>query len=320
MRRLGIDIHPIAPKYIGPPRQVFSDGSFTTEWGTHRQIIEHQFGTYYDYASYPLAEIETLAELEAYNWTRAEWWDVSDLAEQIAQINADADFCMLYEAGGIFELAWGLRGMERFMMDMIMQPEIPQVIMTHLTDTYIALAHKVLRAAQGRIDIAWTWDDVGAQNGPLIAPSMWAEQIKPHHVRLNRVLKEYGVTLMYHSDGSIVDFIDGFIEMGVEVLNPLQPAPKGMNLARIKNQYGARLSFHGAIDIQNTLPYGTPEQVAAEVRDRIQTLGAGGGYILAPTHQIQADTPMENILTLFDTARDTPVPPRPTVSAGEVKP
>jgi uroporphyrinogen decarboxylase len=183
-----------------------------------------------------------------------------------------------------------------------------QAILTRWADFWIDLGCRVLEAADGRIDIAWTWDDIGTQHAPMISPRMWEEQIKPHHIRMNSAFKEYGATIMYHSCGSIVPFIDGFVEMGVEILNPLQPRAKGMDLAWIKATYGDCLSFHGAMDIQRTLPHGTIEDVAAEVRDRIQVLGAGGGYILAPAHMIQGDTPAENIVTMYDTARITPVP------------
>jgi uroporphyrinogen decarboxylase len=145
----------------------------------------------------------------------------------------------------------------------------------------------------------------------MISPQMWEKQIKPHHVRINRTLKDYDVTLMYHSCGSIMPFIDGLIDMGVEILNPLQPRARGIDLPHIKATYGNQISFHGAMDIQQTLPHGTTEDVAAEVRDRIQVLGAGGGYILAPAHMIQGDTSAENIVAMYETARSTPVPPKP---------
>jgi len=311
MDRLGIDIRSIAPTYVGPSPKVFPDGSFIDPWGFHRKVVQHKFGSYFEYAGYPLADAKTVEDVENFAWPQADWWDLSDIPDQINKINRKTEYCILYEAGSAFEMAWGLRGLEQFLMDMVMRPEIPQAILTRWTDFWIELGRRVLEAADGRVDIAWTWDDVGIQNGPMISPAMWEEHIKPHHVRLSKVLKEYGVTLMYHSCGSIVRFIDGFIDMGVEVLNPLQPRAKGMDLAWIKATYGDQLSFHGAMDIQRTLPYGTPEEVAAEVRDRVQILGAGGGYILAPAHLIQADTAVENILTMFDAARSTPVPAEP---------
>ncbi|MGD9048126.1 MAG: uroporphyrinogen decarboxylase family protein, partial [Anaerolineae bacterium] len=266
---------------------------------------------YFEYAGFPLAAAKTIDDLMDYPWPQADWWDVSHIADEIEKLNQDTEYALLYEAGSVFETGWGLRGLESFLMDMAINPDLAQFIMERWADFWIALGRKVLEATGGHVDIAWTWDDIGTQNAPMISPQMWEKQIKPHHVRINKALKDYDVTLMYHSCGSIMPFIDGLIDMGVEILNPLQPRAKGIDLPYIKATYGNRISFHGAMDIQRTLPHGTTEDVAAEVRDRIRVLGAGGGYILAPAHMIQGDTSAENIVTMYETARSTPVPPRP---------
>ena len=308
MQRLGVDIRTISPHYSGPALEWFEDGSFIDYMGHHRKIAEHPYGTYFEYAGFPLAEAQTVDDVYAHPWPQVDWWDVSHIADEIAALDRHGEYCLLYEAGAVFEPGWGLRGLERFLIDMARQPEIAQAIMTRWADFWIDLGRKVLEAADGRVDIAWTWDDVGTQGGPMISPRMWEKLVKPHHVRLNQALKQYGAKIMYHSCGSIRPFIDGFVDMGVEILNPLQPRAEGMDLKWIKATYGNRLSFHGGMDIQHTLPHGTVEDVAAEVCERIEVLGAGGGYILAPAHAFQADTPPENIVAMYDTARLTPVP------------
>lgn len=308
MDRLGIDVRPIAPQYTGPRPEPLDDGTFIDPFGFHRRIVSHEFGSYFEYAGFPLSNAETVEEIEAFAWPDVDLWDVSTIGDQIDRINADDKYCVLYEAGSVFEMGWGLRGLDRFLMDMVRQPEIPQALMRKWADFWIELNHRVLDAADDRVDIAWTWDDVGTQNGPMISPDMWEQQVKPHHVRINEALKEHDVTIMYHSCGSIVRFIDGFIDMGVEILNPLQPRPADMDLCWIKETYGRRLAFHGAMDIQRTLPFGTQSDVADEVRKRVSVLGAGGGYILAPAHMLQGDTPPENIVRMYDVARETPVP------------
>jgi uroporphyrinogen decarboxylase len=311
MQRLGIDIRTVGARYVGPQREVYGDGSFIDVLGHHRKVAEHPFGTYYEYAGFPLAGAKNVDDLLDYNWPQADWWDVSHIADEIEALNRGTDYAILYEAGSVFETGWGLRGLDTFLMDMILAPDVAHFILERWADFWIDLGRKVLEAAGGRVDIAWTWDDIGTQNGPMISPEMWEAQIKPHHVRINAALKEYDVTLMYHTCGSIMPFIDGLIDMGVEILNPLQPRAKGMDLPYIKATYGDRLSFHGGMDIQRTLPHGTPGDVADEVRDRIEVLGAGGGYILAPAHMMQGDTAAENIVTMYDTARRTPVSPGP---------
>jgi uroporphyrinogen decarboxylase len=308
MRSLGIDIRTIAPRYVGPMHEPLPDGSFIDVLGHHRKEVEHQFGTYFEYASFPLAKATSIVDLEEYPWPQADWWDVSHIPGEIEQINQETEYAILYEAGSVFETGWGLRGLQEFLMDMAINPEITDFIMTQWANFWIDLGRKVHEAANGKIDITWTWDDIGTQQAPMISTDMWEKQIKPHHVRMNRAFKEFDTRIMYHSCGSIMPFIDGLIDMGVEILNPLQPRAKNMDLALIKSKYGELLSFHGSIDIQKTLPYGTKEDIAVEVRDRIRVVGAGGGFILAPAHMMQADTPVENIQMMYAIARNTPVP------------
>lgn len=304
LNALGIDFRRVHPNYTGPALKTFDDGSFIDMWGAHRKCFNYGAGTYVEYAGHPLAGIETEKELDRFSWPHPDQWDVGVLAEKIDRINENKEYCLIYECAGIFELAWGLRGMSRFLVDMATQPEIPWEIMNRLADHFVELTGRVLQAARGRIDIVHTYDDIGTQTGPLVSPEMWETLIKPHHVRLNKVIKAHGARVLYHSCGSITGFIDGFIDMGIDILNPLQPRAKGMDLKRIKEAYGDRICFHGAMDIQWTLPRGSLEDVRAEVEDRIRVLGKNGGYILSPAHAIQPDTPVDNIVTMYETARN----------------
>jgi uroporphyrinogen decarboxylase len=166
---------------------------------------------------------------------------------------------------------------------------------------------RVIEAAEGLLDMVYTYDDIGIQGGLLMSPRMWRNYILPRHQRLNAAIRaaRYPVKIMYHSCGAIYPLIGALIdEMGIDVLNPLQPRAAGMDAARIKSEFGQRLSFHGAIDIQHTLPHGTPEEVQAEVRERCAILGQGGGYICTSAHYLQADTPLENVVALYTTGRE----------------
>jgi uroporphyrinogen decarboxylase len=137
---------------------------------------------------------------------------------------------------------------------------------------------------------------------------MWKENIKPYHARMNKVIHEFGAKVIYHSDGSVMEAVPGLIDMGVDVLQPLQFDAKGMDPVALKERHRDELCFEGGISVQQTLPFGTPEQVRQEVRERIDVLGRGGGYILGPSHAIQAGTPPENIVAMFDTAATHPMP------------
>jgi uroporphyrinogen decarboxylase len=161
---------------------------------------------------------------------------------------------------------------------------------------------RMLSAAQGRIDLAFTADDIGGQEGLLMSLAMWERFIKPHHTRLNRVIHEHGAKVIYHSDGSVMEAVPGLVEMGIDVLQALQFDAKGMDPVALKEGFGDRLCFEGGISVQSTLPFGTAEEVRAEVEERIRVLGRDGGYILGPSHAIQAGTPAENVVAMFDEA------------------
>jgi uroporphyrinogen decarboxylase len=306
LRLLGADCRLVAPDYMGPAPRMQPDGTYYDAWGTHRRKVSNPFSTYDEYASFPLAEVQAVVEVETWDgWARPEHWNVGGLKDKIRGLNRETQYHIRYELGGIFEWSWGLYGLDRFLMDLIQRPEVPCAIMDCFTDLYIANVTRVLEAADGLIGMVYTYDDVGIQTGLMMSEAMWREFILPRHQRLNAAIRRYPVRIMYHSCGAIYPLIGAFAdEMGIDVLNPLQPRAAGMNLARIKREFGDRLSFHGAVDIQHTLPYGTPQEVQAEVRGRCCLLGQRGGYICASSHYIQADTPLENIVAMYTTPRE----------------
>jgi uroporphyrinogen decarboxylase len=307
LRLLGIDCRMVATRYVGTRACGLPDGTFVDAWGTHRRHVANEFGTYDEYASHPLAGAETVADILDWEWASPDDWDVSEVHEQCARLNAGVRYHLRYEVGGIFEWSWAVRGFERFLLDLIEKPEIACVIMDRFTDIYIENTVRVVEAAGGLLDMVYTYDDVGIQNGLLLSPRMWRKYILPRHQRLNAAIQgaRYPVKIMYHSCGAVYPLIAAFVdEMGIDVLNPLQPRAAGMDMARIKAEFGDRLAFHGAIDIQHTLPHGTPEDVQAEVRERNEVLGRGGGYICTSAHYIQADTPLENVIAMYTTPRE----------------
>jgi uroporphyrinogen decarboxylase len=307
LRLLGVDCRMVAAEYVGSRARDLPDGTFVCPWGTHRRRIAHGFGTYDEYASHPLAEATSVADVLSWDWAHTEEWDVSGIQAQIEAWNDRTHYHLRYEVGGIFEWSWALRGLERFLVDLVDQPDIACAIMDCFTEVYIANTLRVIEAAGGHLDMVYTYDDVGTQHGLLLSPQMWRRYVLPRHQRLNAAIRAaaYPVRIMYHSCGAIYPLIGPFVdEMGIDVLNPLQPRAARMDLRRIKADFGDRVSFHGAIDIQRTLPHGSPEEVQAEVRERCAILGRGGGYICTSAHYIQADTPLENIVALYTTPRE----------------
>jgi uroporphyrinogen decarboxylase len=272
-------------------------------WGVARRPVEYKGGAYDEIVRHPLAgEIDT-KDLDRHPWPCPEWWDAEALAAEIRRLEAEGPYAIALpefgDPGGMFEISWYLRGFERFLMDLAENPDLAQEILRRVTDFYVALLGRVAHAVPRGIDLVWTSDDVAHQHGSLVSPRLWREAIAPHHERLNRAIHEMGARVMYHSCGAVRPFIDGLIETGMDVLDVVQLSARGMDAQDLKARFGGRIAFHGGIDVQTTLPRGSVEDVRGAVRDCIRELGRGGGYILAPTHNVQVDTPMENLLAMY---------------------
>ena len=291
------DIRHVGPKYIGPNdrNKSLPDGSNIDIWGVKRSPVKNQKDTYWEISEYPLQNLETIDGLENYIFPEAGWFDFSVIPEQIEAHNKDGEYAIMLGNGNIFESSWYMRGLETMFADLLTEKEYSHRLLNKVTDFFTAYFKKALEAANGKIDLAFTADDIGSQADLLISLPLWEEMLKPYHMRLNKVIHEYGAKIIYHSDGAVMKAIDGLIDMGIDVLEALQFDAAGMNPDLLKEQAGDRLCFHGGVSVQSTLPFGTPEEVEAEVKERVKVLGKNGGYILAPSHAIQAGTPPENI-------------------------
>jgi len=299
------DLRYATPPYKGPnDRNVWlPDGSYRDIWGIVRRPFSNMLDTYNEIEVYPLAEAKSIADIEAYPWPNPDWMDYDSLPALIEAADDGGNHAIYSGNGIIFEIAWYMRGLEQMMSDVIDEPDFAYALMKRVTDYLLVYFDRILSAAKGKIDIIFTGDDIGGQHGLMVSPAMWESLFKPHHVRLNKLLHERGVKVMYHSDGSVVDAIDGLIDMGIDVLEAFQLDAARMDPAYIKQRWGDRLCFHGGVSVQRLLPFETSERVRDEVAELIRILGKGGGYILAPSHAIQAGTPPENIVAMLRTAR-----------------
>jgi uroporphyrinogen decarboxylase len=282
-------------------RQLFADGSTLDVWGHHIRAQENTSGSYEEFASWPLQAAQSLSDLAAYPWPEPDWWDFSTLQDAIARVDPQQHYHWRFRAGSVFETAWQLRGMQEFLVDLAAAPEIPRYMMDRITEVIVENTRQALDLAGERIDMVYFYDDVGAQENLLISKGMWRRYIRPCHARIIEVAHAFGKPVMYHCDGAIYPLMNELIDLGVDVLNPIQPSAKDMAPGRLKAEFGERLCFHGGIDIQNTLPRGTQDEVRGEVRERVRDLGENGGYILCSSHHIQSDTPLENVLAMYDT-------------------
>jgi len=299
------DIRHVGPKYTGELKNrniSFNDGSYYDIWGVKRSPVKNDKDTYLEISEYPLKNITSIEELENYEFPKADWFDFSVIPEQIKEHNKDGEYAIMMGNGNIFESSWYMRGLEEMFTDLLAEKELAHRLFDKVTNFFIEYFRKALEAADGKIDLVFTADDIGGQNDLLMSLPLWEEMLKPYHKRLNKVIHEYGAKIVYHSDGAVMKAAGGLIDMGIDVLEALQFDAAGMNPVELKENFGDKLSFHGGVSVQSTLPFGTPEEVEAEVKERIKVLGKNGGYILAPSHAIQAGTPPENIYAFLKSA------------------
>ncbi len=283
-------------------RQVTPDGALYDIWGVHYQLEQHLYGRYEAHASWVLGEANSVEDLKNHPWPEPGWWDFSELPAMIDRLQQDGPFHVRFRLGSFFEQAWALRGMEKFLMDFVQDPDIPVYIMDRILEVHLENLKTVLELTGNRLDMVYTYDDVATQNSLMISPRHWQKLIKPRHQKILDLVHQYGKTTMYHCDGAIARLIPELIEIGVDVLNPIQAESPGMAPETLKSQYGNQMTFHGGIDIIQTLPRGSTAEVQEEVKARIKVLGKNGGYVMCSSHHIQPDTPLDNVLAMYDPA------------------
>ena len=194
----------------------------------------------------------------------------------------------------MFEMAWHMVGLEKTMIDMTMGEPYFGVLLDRVVEFSIGVGKRLVELG---VDAIWCGDDFGSQNGMLISPTMWRDIFKPRFAKLFHELEATNpdVLIAYHSDGAVAPILDDLVEIGMDVFNPVQPNVPGHDPRALKERHGERLSFWGAIDQQHLLPHGSAAEIERDVAEKIEALGAGGGYLCAPAHIIQADTSMENV-------------------------
>jgi len=202
-----------------------------------------------------------------------------------------------------------MRGLVQFLEDLLLRPDFAYEIMKRVCDFHCEASRRELKAAKGGIHFVYTFDDTGTQKSPMVNPAMLRELLFPLHKRHNDIIHEFGAKVIFHSCGSVFTMIPDFLEMGVDVLNALQPLARDMEPKKLKESFGNRLCFSGGIDIQRLLPFGSADEVRRSVRRTIEVLGRGGGYIMESAHAIQADTPPENIVAMYETAKGESILP-----------
>ncbi len=305
LERLHVDIVDLRgvvdPIYCGPiPKErMLSNGVTENYWGWRTKDMQTSTGIETCFCDFQLGECDTVEQLAAHQWPKVDWFDFSDFA---TRLDAWHGFAIMATGASIWQHPTFLRGLDQLLMDLLDDTEMAEFLLDQFTDYYVAFFDRMFTAVPGRIDMLRIADDLGMQDRLLIGPEIFDRFFAPRLTKIIDMAHSHDVKVMFHSCGAILPLIDRIINLGVDILDPIQVAAKGMDPAILKNRFGSRICLHGAIDTQYVLTQGSAADVTHTVREMIDILGADGGFILAPSHVLQTDVPTENIIALYDTA------------------
>lgn len=291
---LNADVRYVSPVY---PPDAEKDGVRQNMWGERWARANTPWGENWEHIDGALSAASSLEELEAFPWPTCDDVDYSALA---GQCDCYDGYAIAFGNADIFERPALVRSLENMLCDTALNPSWVEYLTKVFLDFFVEDFIRTMEATGGRIDIYYAMTDLGTQSGLLQSLDTFRRFIAPSIRTLADLVHRHGVKFMFHSCGAVREAIPELIELGVDILNPIQPAAVGMEPEALKRDFGRDLCFHGGIDVQYLLPLETPDAVRREVRRRVEILGAGGGYIIAPSHNLQQDISTENILAMYD--------------------
>lgn len=299
--RFMIDIRDLHVPYIGPKLGVRKNAKGEIEkqaefgWWSREVWNGVEFNEIT--VEYPLDSLQTIEELNQYNWPNPDHYDYEALKRAC---DRNKDKAIMIGWPGPYQVLTFFRNAEQFYMDMALEPEFTKVMLKHYMDFVLEYYERMFIAADGQIDILRTCDDYGTQTSMLFSVDMWREFFEESTCKLVNLAHKYGAYFMQHSCGAVRPIIPELIRCGVDALDPIQKVV-GMEPEGLKRDFGKQITFHGGIDTQNILPLGTPQQVAEESKYFIETLNKDGGYIFASSQALEGDVPIENIEAMYET-------------------
>ncbi|MEI6035133.1 MAG: uroporphyrinogen decarboxylase family protein [Verrucomicrobiae bacterium] len=303
-QKLGLDkIVWVFPGYGGHKYFDPNESGEVNLWGVPTRLVKAGAATYHEFGKPPLGACESPDEITSYpGWPAPELFEYA-AAKASAQSARDFGFATIGPWISHFEIYCTMRGLENALMDVIAEPEILQAGLDQIDRVQTAMLLRLLDELGDLLDIVFISDDLGTQESQLMSVDAWSEHIQPRMKRWCDIIHEHGKKVLFHTDGAARPFIPGLIEAGIDILNPIQHVCPGMDRASLKAEFGGSVIFHGGVENQKVLPFGSPEEVRRETRECLDTLGAGReGYICSSCHNIQAGTPVANVLAYIDEA------------------
>ena len=293
----------LTPKYVGPTLPEMPAGESIDYWGMRHRTMDYGTGVYMEQYFYPLAEAKTIDDVEQYQWPSADWFDYSEMPAAAKAARENQVVMAGYMAPFYYHNL--LRGLEQSLMDPYDDAGLTHHIVKRISDFFYEYHLRIFETCQGLIDTSQVTDDLGSQTALLISPETFRIFYRPQMQRFIDLCHSFKIKVFHHDDGAIRPLLPDLVEMGIDILNPIQTQCPGMEMEGLKRDFGQDICFHGAIDNQAVLAFASPEDVRAEVRHAIDALASDGtGYILAPCHNIQAVTSVENIIAMYDEAHN----------------
>lgn len=301
---LGVDFRSVHAPYKGPRRHadIPERGVVVDDWGIHRRYVQHDTGGYWDFCDFPLMEA-TEEQVAAWPMPSPDDFDYSGVAERCRGARAFAIYVGHAGTGDVINMNGMLRGMEQTLVDLVTDDPAGLLLARRRVDIQIEVLRRTIEAARGGVDFLWTGEDLGTQAGPMISLETFRRHIRPLHQRLVDLARSFNLPVMVHTCGSSSWAYEDFIEMGVAAVDTLQPEARDMAPACLKRTFGGRLALHGCISTAGAVATGSADDVIRTCRETLDVLMPGGGYCFAPTHMLQDNSPTENVVAMYETAR-----------------
>jgi uroporphyrinogen decarboxylase len=298
---LGTDIRFVNPPYIGPELPVYEDGSIMNIWGIRKKPMPNEYGDYYESVNFPYAGWTTVEKAENFDWPRADWYDYSAIPAICDRYPGKALLTGSFAVQDFINgTAFG-RGVEQSLVDIALEDPVFLYIVERRHRFYLELIERTLAAAGGKLDLVLCGDDFGSQRGLILSPVSFDRLFADKKKEFFDMVHSYGAKVTHHCCGSSRELIPRFIELGMDALQTIQPRAAGMDPYELKREFHGRIVLHGAVDVQGWLQRAAPSEIEREIDNLVDQVGKDGGFIVAPCHQIQPDTPLENVLTLYRT-------------------